>query len=393
MTVSHWRRVPVPRLVEADVVIIGAGICGLSAALAFSRRGLRTAVVERHTVGSGASTRNAGFLMRGAAENYAAAIGLYGRELARLVWRWTEENLAGLRAEGLGALPSYRAVPSCLLALGGEELEELTRSVDLLREDGFGVGWMGRGDDSVWRHGRPMGGLLNPDDGAVNPAELMRLLAAKAGPIFEEQEVFAVEAGLRSVVLRTADMAFAAPRILVCTNAYAPLLLPAMGQLVAPRRGQMLAIRAEGLRLDCSYYANHGYEYFRQGADGTVVVGGCRRPFADAEVGYEDMTTGPVQGALERFTEDRLGVRPGTYEVTARWAGAMGFSPDGLPLIGPVPGSDPRVWFCGGFTGHGMSMAYRAAHAAAAAMLDGAENPLPLTRAVRAGRPAEGVRL
>ena len=111
----------------------------MSAAMALSRRGLRTAVVERGAVGSGASTRNAGFLMRGAAENYEAAIGLYGRELARLVWRWTEENLAGLRAEGIGALPSYRAVPSCLLALEEEELAELTRSQDLMREDGFRV--------------------------------------------------------------------------------------------------------------------------------------------------------------------------------------------------------------------------------------------------------------
>jgi glycine/D-amino acid oxidase-like deaminating enzyme len=67
------------------------------------------------------------------------------------------------------------------------------------------------------------------------------------------------------------------------------------------------------------------------------------------------------------------------------WSGTMGFSSDGLPLIGPIPGAsgggDPRLWFCGGFTGHGLSMAYRAAHAVVASMLDGADNLLPLARA------------
>lgn len=387
MTVSHWRRAPNPRPFECDALVVGAGVCGLSAAVALSRRGLRTAVVERGAVGSGASTRNAGFLMRGAAENYEAAIGLYGRDLARLVWRWTEENLAGLRAEGIGALPSYRAIPSCLLALEEEELAELTRSQDLLREDGFRVGWMSSGADAVWRHGRPLGGLVNPDDASINPADLMRLLASKVGTIFEHQEVFAVEPGPRAVTLRTAEMSLSAPRVLFCTNAYAPLLFPGMADLVQPRRGQMLAIRAPGLRLDCSYYANHGYEYFRQTSDGSVVVGGCRRAFADVEVGYEDTTTRAVQSALERFARERLGLKPGAYEVVARWSGTMGFSPDGLPLIGPiseVPGErEGRVWFCGGFTGHGMSMGFRAAHAAVAAMLDGGENPLPLARAAR----------
>lgn len=359
----------------------------MSAALALSRRGLRTAVVERGAVGSGASTRNAGFLMRGAAENYEAAIGLYGRELARLVWRWTEENLAGLRAEGIGALPSYRAVPSCLLALEEEELAELTRSQDLMREDGFRVGWMSSGEDAVWRHGRPLGGLVNPDDASINPADLMRLLASNVGPIFEHQEVFAVEPGARAVTLRTAEMSLSAPRVLFCTNAYAPLLFPGMADLVKPRRGQMLAIRAPGLRLDCSYYANHGYEYFRQTSDGSVVVGGCRRAFADVEVGYEDTTTPAVQSALERFARERLGLKAGAYEIVARWSGTMGFSPDGLPLMGPIPDlageREGRVWFCGGFTGHGMSMGFRAAHAAVAAMIDGGDNPLPLARAAR----------
>lgn len=381
------------------MVVVGAGICGISAALHFERRGLRVAVVERAHVGAGASTRNAGFLMRGAAENYAAAVAQYGRELARTVWRWTEENLEGLRSEGIEGVTGYRRVPSCLLALGEEERGELERSLALLREDRFEVGWVPSGKDAAWRGRlRPLGGLLNPGDSSCNSYELMRYLASKLrGRVYEGQEVVAIGAGRdgRGVRLRTTDGVFEAPRALVCTNAYAPLLLPGMAGMVAPRRGQMIGLRpSPEWRLEYSYYANHGYEYFRQAADGSIVVGGCRRRFAEEEVGYTDETTAAVQGALERFAADLLGIEPAALPIVARWAGTMGFSPDGLPLIGPVEpetaerfepfGSAPpepgSVWFCGGFTGHGMSMAHRCARAAVEGMLDDVRCPLPLSR-------------
>jgi len=70
--------------------------------------------------------------------------------------------------------------------------------------------------------------------------------------------------------------------------------------------------------------------------------------------------------------------------ITARWAGTMGFSPDGLPLIGPVGGAS-SPWFCGGFTGHGMSMGYQAAHEAVDAMLEGREPMFSIDRVRSAG--------
>jgi glycine/D-amino acid oxidase-like deaminating enzyme len=61
----------------------------------------------------------------------------------------------------------------------------------------------------------------------------------------------------------------------------------------------------------------------------------------------------------------------------------MAFTPDGLPLIGPLD-PDRRVWFCGGFNGHGMSLARRCARACAVEMLDGERSPFPLSRFVEA---------
>lgn len=368
-------------------------------------------VLERHALASGASSRNAGFLMRGAACHYAEAIDLYGRQSARDLWRFTEANLEGLRQEGCESLASYRRVPSMLLALKGGGSNEawepdvayaqanragLERSLSLMREDGLEVGWLTPGtaeapSDSAWKSGRIACALVNPGDGSVNSYELMKLLAGKLGvhpalgtkvssPILENQEVFAIEPGGTKTLVRSADFTIRCERVLVATNAYVSLLLPQFENLVTPRRGQMLSLAPNGRTLGASYYANDGSEYFRQATDGTIVVGGCRTYFAEKEVGFEDRTTTHVQNALESFARTMLGYRKDeTLPITSRWAGTMGFSPDGLPLIGPIAPSS-SIWFCGGFTGHGMSMGYKAAHEAVDAMLNGREPLFPLSR-------------
>lgn len=383
MTTSHWRRAARPGVMERDVAVVGAGICGLSAALHLGRRGARAAVLERGALGSGASGRNAGFLMRGAADNYAAAARAYGRERARLLWRWTEENLEGLKAEGIERADGYQAVPSCLLALSQEELDELRTSFSMLEDDGFDVGWVDRGQDSPWssRSSGALGGLLNPHDAACNPVGAIEMLAARlAEPVMEHQEVMEIrgEGAGGGVEVRTADLRVRCARVLICTNAYGPLLLPDLRGRIAPRRGQMLAARSPGARLDYSYYANHGSEYFRQTPDGIVVAGGFRAPHGTAEEGYEDAVTEPVQRDIERFLQRMLG---SPIEVVARWSGTMGFSSDGIPVVGPVDGDwdSGSVWFCGGFTGHGMSMAHRTADAAVEAVLEGTPVPPPLS--------------
>jgi glycine/D-amino acid oxidase-like deaminating enzyme len=373
MSVPYWRHSSTLRRRDVDAVVVGAGVCGLSAAWEFRDRGLGVAVLERDRVGAGASGRNAGFLMRGMADNYAVAVRVHGRETARRMWGWTEENLGILRSRGCASLRSYRATPSCLLALEPVELGELRESLALLREDGFEADWLDRHDDDAWTASRALGGLVNPGDAQVNPRELVMSLAeGLPGAIHEHEAVIGFEpaSGGAGIVVRTTSAEYHAARALVCTNAYAPLLLPSLATRVVPNRGQMLAIRPDRpYRLDFSYYINRGHEYARQTADGTVVVGGRRLADEAGERCYDCEPGGIVQREVERVARSTLGLRG---PVVARWAGTMGFTRDGLPIIAPAEGGGVppgRVWFCGGFTGHGMSLAARCAREAVGRML------------------------
>ena len=80
-----------------------------------------------------------------------------------------------------------------------------------------------------------------------------------------------------------------------------------------------------------------------------------------------------MQQGLESFAERVLGRR---LPELHRWAGTMGFTPDHLPIAGPIDASDATSpWICAGFTGHGMSMAHELATQTALAMSGRSELP------------------
>jgi glycine/D-amino acid oxidase-like deaminating enzyme len=63
-----------------DVVVIGAGFTGLSAARTLAKRGAKVAVLEAQTIGWGASSRNGGMVLTGMKLGVNQLISMYGRE-------------------------------------------------------------------------------------------------------------------------------------------------------------------------------------------------------------------------------------------------------------------------------------------------------------------------
>ena len=372
---------PLPR--RAGTVVIGAGVAGLSAARALVEAGDDCLVLERDEVGAGASTRNAGYLMRGGADNYAAGVRALGRTRTRDLWRATEQNLDDLLALGLADVETFERRPSTLLAYDEDEARDLEASAALMREDAFDVELATTGDDTLWTHAPPINAFVNPHDATINPARLIAWLRTLVRcPVHERTPVHALDPDGTHIIVRTARADVRAERVLVCTNAWSSRLVP--GLPVEPNRGQMCALRVPAsVRLDHAYYANRGSEYIRQSSPDTVVVGGWRKHFAADERTDEPAITDDVQRALERFAVTILG---DGHEVTHRWSGVMGFTPDGLPLAGPT--TDPRLWVCAGFTGHGMSLAHRTATLTARAMLDDDTPPTWTTTPKVVPRPA-----
>jgi len=350
VTTPFWPRPPERypgRLPEkADVLVIGGGITGVSLLHHLARRGLDAVLVERSHLAAGASGRNAGFLLAGVANSYVQAARQYGRSRARDVWAMTVANHSEEIAAIAGQEVGHRQLGSITLASGEGEVDLLAESAELMREDGFPVMWDGRA-------------LFNPNDGEVIPSLLVGAFARQAAPgaIREGVEVTGIESsadGSDVLVTSNGDECHAGC-VILATNAYTPQLLPQVP--ITPTRAQMLASAPEPARLcDFPTYSHFGYRYWRQMPNGEVLVGGWRDTSRETEVGYDERPTPQIQSHLERHLRD-MGA---DSEVTHRWAGTMGFTEDGLPIIGPVEGMK-NVYVCAGYNGHGMGFAFMSA--------------------------------
>lgn len=368
MTVSVWQADGKQPVREVDVLIVGAGIVGTAAALAVRRLGREPVITEARDVALGASGRNAGFMITGLDAYYHHAIARYGHDATREVYALSQRTHAiwhdlisahGVRFERIGSM---------LLAESDAEAAELRAAYAAMLADGL---------TPVFHDGDPLGrgycaAIEQPQDGAVQPVELAYAALRESGAaLVENNELYAVEPGDGYVTVRTRKFTFRAQKVMLCTNAYSMYVHPYFVGKVIPTRAQVLATAPlDKPALNTCGYSDYGYMYYRMDFDGRLLIGGGRKQNKPAEHDTsDDRTTPGVQGVLDAYLRERF--PDVTAPVERRWAGIMGFTPDGLPLVGTLPDL-PDVGFAVGFNGHGLAMGAATAEVAAAHLLTGA---------------------
>ena len=360
----------------ADVCVVGGGICGTAAARALAREGVDVAWVESGTIASGATGRNAGFILQGTAERYDRAVALMGRERCRRIHAWSLENHARIAAaiEADGISCGYRRRGSLQLAGSEREEQELMASHDLLRADGFEAELIDaeRLGEALRGAGFRLGVVL-PRDGELHPAEFVRGAAQSAiragARLFEDTRVVGLDVGEPGAArVRTERATISCAVVIVCVNAWVGGLLPWFADKVDPVRGQMLAAAPVPPLFDRPIYADHGFDYWRQDPQGRIVLGGWRNLDPSSEVGFADELHPAIRERRSEFLSRFPAIRD--VAVTHRWSGTMGFSRDGLPMVGAAPGA-PAALVGAGFTGHGFGFGWLSGEALAVMALEG----------------------
>lgn len=358
---------------DYDVVVVGAGLCGVSTAWHLSQSDLKVALIDARGIGHGATGRNAGFILQGTAERYNRAIEQMGHSKAREVHAFSIENHRRMRAviEQFDIDCEYAQNGSLQLASSAEEESELIESADLLLADGF---------DAELLYGSELGepylsagfstGIVLPEDGEIHPVEFVCAIAQicrqNGVDIYTNSNIQALNTE-NGVTLSTANGTLRSEMAILCTNAYLPLLLPEYSNVVHPVRGQMLCTTPQPKIFERPIYADHGFDYWRQRPDGRIVLGGWRNLDPDSEVGYDETLHPEIQANMLTFLRRFKGLEH--VDVQTKWSGIMGFSSDGLPLIGEVPGQQ-NLLLGAGFTGHGFGFAWLAGHSLSHMILD-----------------------
>ncbi len=370
MTVSIWQADGAQPVREVDFLVVGAGIVGCTAALFAGQAGRSVVITEMRDVALGASSRNAGFMITGLDVYYHRGIALYGHDAARDLWQlslkthnyWREfaAKAGGVRMDQRGSM---------LLAESAEEAKELELVARALNADGI---------EAIYHSSDPLhrgyyAAVEQPWDGAVQPVELARAVLSLSGAeLIANNEVYKIEQSTPEVVtVSTRQLIFKARHVLLCTNAYSPSIASYFGDKVTPMRGQVMVTEPlpESVIPVCGY-SDYGYMYYRMTFDNRLLIGGARNQAFDTENDTtDDRVTARVQGHLDDYL--RRFFPEVTAKVDRRWAGIMGFSVDGVPLVGVLPDM-PRVGFAVGFTGHGLATGAAAAERAVDHLLTGA---------------------
>ncbi len=369
-TVPLWQdepyapRPPLDGDARADVCVVGAGIGGLATAWRLLDQGADVLVVEAAEVASGASGRNGGFFIAGAAPMYHDGVARWGRERAAAIHRATldaqEEMLAV--AEAVGAREHFRMTGMLRLAVDGEEARDVEAHAAALAADGFPAELVEDLPAQLARPGRL--GLRSAHDGAVHPVRWLRALAAaieeRGGRIAERTCVVAPPA---AGVVATAGGSVRCERVVVAVDGTLAALVPTAGAVRA-RRLNMLATAPVEPLLPSPVYARYGHEYVQQTADGRIALGGFSDLDGAASWTDRPEVSVPVQDRLDAYLAEELGLADAP--VTHRWAGVVGYAEDPLPRCGAVPGTGERVLALGGYNGTGHVQAWVAAGAVAA---------------------------
>jgi len=344
-----WAEQGQKRVDVCDVVVVGAGLVGAAVAARLAGEGFDTAVLEALSVAGGATGRSAGMVLTGLAGHYAWAVSAYGRQRAQEVWALTVEGRERL-VETLERLEvPVERTGSLALAVEEAEAEVLKESAALLQEDGF---------DAWFEPGDPLGrgfraALHQPDDVTMDGAALARALLTTSDVVVHEgSEVYGLEPERDGVRVWARGRTVLCGAIVLAVNGYAPLMDAYFSDKVAPTRSLILAtepLDEAVLEQPCS--ADYGHAYCRQLPDRRLLLGGWRGPHSHSqtrETGLDDVVRdGLVHFASRHFPEVEM-------HGASRRSGVMGFTPDGLPLVGSLPGL-PQVTFAVGFGGRGLA--------------------------------------
>jgi len=205
-------------------------------------------VLEGRTVASGATGRNAGFVMAVAPENFPATDDEREVEIARRIWLYTAKNQSLIEetiAE-LDVAADYEKRGCLQVAASEGEWEQTIKSADLARSSGLSVHLVSRSDlPAVWLRQNYFGGAWFGDNAQIHPGKFVRGVAKKLSDrgvrIFERTSVQRISRKSSSMVLAANGHSVRCRQIVGATNAYTSTWIPELGRWIQPKRGQMLA--------------------------------------------------------------------------------------------------------------------------------------------------------
>jgi sarcosine oxidase subunit beta len=339
----------------ADVIIVGGGIMGTSAALFLRRHGKSVILLERGLIGQQASGVNFGNVRRQG--RYLHQLPLANR--SRALW----DHLSELVGEDCEFVASGH-LRVCYTREQADRLEAYARdardyglNLEMISTDALRSRFPYLGHEIIAGSYDPTGGHANPR--LTTPA--VGRAAKRAGAdVREESEVTAVaKVGDDFVVEVASQGELRAPVLLVTAGAWSGKLSAMFGEPIplGVYGPQMTVTEPVPYRIapTIGVATPHLHEtvYFRQVKRGNIVCGGFARGPASNETNRAMVLPEAILGQMEQLRR----VMPGFARVNMirSWSGIEGYLPDDVPIMASSA-TTPGLFYAFGFCGAGFQI-------------------------------------
>ena len=328
---------------EFDLVVIGAGIVGLSSAISYKNKNKKAKILilERGVLPNGASTKNAGFACFGSSSELLDDL---SKNNSETVW-----ETVLMRWQGLQILRKRLGDKGIDLNLwGGYELfdskenkiKSLEKIQDLNKEIYQHLGLKNCFSEypkNNFGFKNTKGIILNKYEGQIDTGLMMQnllLLAQKKGiTVLNNIEIKTINDLGGKVELKSINGIFKAKKVVVATNGFANELLKINN--INPARAQVLITKPiSQLKIKGTFHYQEGYYYFRN-IKNRLLFGGGRNINLKKEETSEIGLNSKIQNHLEYLLKTMI--LPNTaFEIEHRWSGIMGVGNEKKPIIKPI---------------------------------------------------------
>ena len=334
---SIWEK---QSFLTADIILIGAGITGLSAAASLKEKHpqLRISVLERGILPSGASTKNAGFACFGSVSELMNDISTLGEDgMIQLV----ERRIAGLRKtiDRLGAQTIDLQVKGgyeLLFEKNDQTLSHIDRVNQLLFHQYQGdIYQLSDQKISGFGFGNTCHLIENKYEGQLDTGKLIASLwdyCSNLGiKVYTSAEVLDYEETSNGVDIACKGASFKAQKVGLCTNAFSKRFIEKDLDL-KPGRGMVMSIETEKpLKINGTFHYDGGYYYFRD-YYGKLIFGGGRNHALEDEETTDFGINQEIKAKLLKDLEN-LVLPNQKFTISSEWSGIMAFGQNKNPIV------------------------------------------------------------
>jgi len=338
--------------IDSDVVVIGGGVAGMTAALTLQSAGKQVVVLEMRGLGSGETGHTTAHLSEQIDISYRAAIHKFGCDRARDVAASQRAAIDQIEewVHGLSIACDFTRLPGFLYSEDDGGSRELECELQAMQEAGL---------EAAWTEVVPLpfdvtGALKLERQGQIHPGRYLEGLAQaftqRGGRIFEQTRVLRVEEGNPCRV--EAERGTVSGGEVLCTTHVPSINRLMVHPQLAAYRSYAIARRLKAESPPALYWDTMDpYHYLRFHSDERgqwLILGG-----EDHKTGKES-DPASLYERLEEYAGARFSLEESGPETAFRWSGQILEPADGLPFIGRNPGSR-HLSIATGFSGNGMT--------------------------------------